>query len=1170
MNYSNSQYGVWLKGFRGDESGSWHFVINGVGATTGVSGYNLQDGDVILLNNYEDWQDFGKTPQEMLLKYITIAQRECASGNYPKIVTEDLEDALDYASAYTGTDYADANFINDKGYQINRAIKKIIVARKKLVYVPSDIGVPSDFTNDLWLNTNYQILNVGDVYDLKSRRVPEIVASSVSPENAHPPYTYKIIYGDSVELANTNSSILPITAVKEGVSLIKVGYNATDQFNRYYDKMSAVNYSYMIVNVVADKDSYIQQLNSKLTTNINVSSYDTIYFTKGNTTPFSFNINYNGNANIIVNCNGKPAMVQNNIATVNLENRANVIEVTAIEGNEVYSLYYVIDARKIYISVNNITHPNQTIGAGDEVEVGFYGIVIPVYKLATIYNPTWYAPNSLWGPTYGTRVLYDNPVLGEVATDDPSQYGISKIEHNKLKFQLTNQGYYAFTNGHINEEWWGSQLGSEKDMTAPGSPNLNAPTNRRDFSRLPDFGIDVFGNSFAVDTFKFQDKLVNLEVGRNYDLSLVIKSDSSEADGLVDVVKYTSLNEDVATVDANGRVVGRSIGTVKILAEVSGLKPAICKVVVYQAKKDERDDTDSGSGGSSSSYLPSNSTNSTKPNELVQLIGTEEGDYTSEAMNQADALKEELKTAQPQEAVNAVNNLLRDLGTEIVSERVSVNAATQVVQKTQEVVEKLSQNEGITSEQLTDVVVNAIDRVVKKARRKANSQTTQSDVQQQMKQAVVEMVQMAIRKAGEIKVQNGEAIPALSVINSLDRSLKTIKRLSEEMRQNGMDKEADELRPVLYIVLSENSEYSFSAKEFTNYKAKTSGVVTDFTGLKADTKKDNPKLKLDTNMIKKIVEQNADLDVQLGGAVITLNPRLLKQLENEGLVLQKKDVDKSSIQNMMKSMTEQGFYVKLVSNIFDINLTSGDKEIKDLSKSVRPRVVIEDARESNTSVMAVYDDTSGKWQVLPTKAEGRKFSALAPHFSKYAVVDVKVNYDDIDGNWAEKVIKNMAANGIVEPRSKRQFAPNENITRAEFAAYLVNMLGLEGSGRTTFKDIPTDAWYKNAVSLAADNNLVSGIGEGKFAPNANITRQDMAVMIASAYKNMTGKEMSGRATEFNDSKDISKYAIKAVVAAKANKIVGGFADGTFKPMKNASRGEATQMLKNLFDLSSSF
>lgn len=339
-------------------------------------------------------------------------------------------------------------------------------------------GIPEDWENDLWLNTHYQELVIGDTYQLVARRVPEIIDNALSNKVVLPTFHYEVINGESVSV---NESGL-ITANKLGTSIIKVTYDAKEVYGSTYGAVSPVNITYMAVDVI-DKNI---DTGIKLSTDIALRSYDTYYFT-GNSTQYAFKVTAENADDITVKCNNVVAKKVNDKYVVNLQNRANIIEVVAKNTVGTKKLYYVIDGRTIEINIKNVTNPDKKFQAGDKVQVSFKGITLPVYKLATIYNPQMEMPT--WGAT-ATKVYYNNKEIGKVKTNvDVSQYDLAT--KNTIEFTLPKEKNYLFNDGHIYEYWWGSGLGTEKDMTGPGEPNLNAGTVEDRFSIFPNFNISV-------------------------------------------------------------------------------------------------------------------------------------------------------------------------------------------------------------------------------------------------------------------------------------------------------------------------------------------------------------------------------------------------------------------------------------------------------------------------------------------------------------------------------------------------------------------------------------------------------------------------------------------------------------------------------------------------------
>jgi hypothetical protein len=97
--------------------------------------------------------------------------------------------------------------------------------------------------------------------------------------------------------------------------------------------------------------------------------------------------------------------------------------------------------------------------------------------------------------------------------------------------------------------------------------------------------------------------------------------------------------------------------------------------------------------------------------------------------------------------------------------------------------------------------------------------------------------------------------------------------------------------------------------------------------------------------------------------------------------------------------------------------------------------------------------------------------------------------------------------------------------------------------------------------------LVNGMGQGGFAPDANITREQMAVMIMRAFNIIENDDFSKMATDmgqrFNDGEGIAGWAYRAVLIANDLGIINGMTEDTFAPMQNATRAQAIVMLMRL-------
>ncbi|WP_182914449.1 alpha/beta hydrolase-fold protein [Paenibacillus sp. 1011MAR3C5] len=175
-------------------------------------------------------------------------------------------------------------------------------------------------------------------------------------------------------------------------------------------------------------------------------------------------------------------------------------------------------------------------------------------------------------------------------------------------------------------------------------------------------------------------------------------------------------------------------------------------------------------------------------------------------------------------------------------------------------------------------------------------------------------------------------------------------------------------------------------------------------------------------------------------------------------------------------------------------------------------------------------------------------------------------FKDIEKHWAKADIEALAAQAIVTGRAEERFAPEANITRAEFAALLVRALGLttEAADAEPFFDVPMDAWYADALAAAMKAGIAQGNGDGKFWPDKPITREEMAVFaIRALAANGSAPEEPGTVASFKDEAQISTWAIHAVKQTAGLGLLQGYPDGAFGPGIQATRAHAAVILNRL-------
>ena len=138
------------------------------------------------------------------------------------------------------------------------------------------------------------------------------------------------------------------------------------------------------------------------------------------------------------------------------------------------------------------------------------------------------------------------------------------------------------------------------------------------------------------------------------------------------------------------------------------------------------------------------------------------------------------------------------------------------------------------------------------------------------------------------------------------------------------------------------------------------------------------------------------------------------------------------------------------------------------------------------------------------------------------------------------------------------------MTRAMLVTVLWRYAGRPEAGKNPFTDVPAGQWYTEAVTWAAENGVVSGVGNGRFAPNGNITREQMA-SILFRYAKLTGLDTSkrGELAGFPDEGQVSSWAREALSWAVGEGIISGTAEGgrtILKPQGTATRAQVASIL----------
>ncbi len=177
---------------------------------------------------------------------------------------------------------------------------------------------------------------------------------------------------------------------------------------------------------------------------------------------------------------------------------------------------------------------------------------------------------------------------------------------------------------------------------------------------------------------------------------------------------------------------------------------------------------------------------------------------------------------------------------------------------------------------------------------------------------------------------------------------------------------------------------------------------------------------------------------------------------------------------------------------------------------------------------------------------------------------VNVTFSDLNENhWAYEPVAFLSQKGIVSGMGDGSFALESEVTREQFVKIIVEAFNVQGvSTNNIFTDVESGRWSEEYILAAFENGIAGGMGDGIFAPEKPVTRQDAAVMLKRVCDKY-GIELTNNEKTFSDDDKIASYAKDSVKALSGAGVINGFEDGTFRPENTLTRAQAAKMIYGL-------
>lgn len=184
-------------------------------------------------------------------------------------------------------------------------------------------------------------------------------------------------------------------------------------------------------------------------------------------------------------------------------------------------------------------------------------------------------------------------------------------------------------------------------------------------------------------------------------------------------------------------------------------------------------------------------------------------------------------------------------------------------------------------------------------------------------------------------------------------------------------------------------------------------------------------------------------------------------------------------------------------------------------------------------------------------------------FVSEAVKNSSLFVDVTANSWFYDAVKFATDKGIMSGVSSTAFEPESPITRGMFITMLYRLEGEPSTRKVTYKDVEKNSWYENSISWASQKGIANGVSDTMFAPNDNVTREQLMVFL---YRYAKQKNKSVTASNLNikkffDNKYVASYAEEAMNWAIESNLISGTSEYYLEPSGQATRAQAAVILK---------
>ncbi|GBG11505.1 hypothetical protein PAT3040_06327 [Paenibacillus agaridevorans] len=312
---------------------------------------------------------------------------------------------------------------------------------------------------------------------------------------------------------------------------------------------------------------------------------------------------------------------------------------------------------------------------------------------------------------------------------------------------------------------------------------------------------------------------------------------------------------------------------------------------------------------------------------------------------------------------------------------------------------------------------------------------------------------------------------------------------------------------------------------------------------------------LQNDLVDRILDSGKSLVIQSPIGELVLDARTVSPFAGQNIVITLEQAEGSARQTFMTLKVE-----------------ADGQAIANFDGKVKVILPYSNEISESDENLVVYRKDGNRTAIIPQAvAVNGKVTFVTRNASTFEIGYNSKPFNDVAEHWSERNIAFVATKELFLGISAEMFGPDRTMSRGMLATVLGRMIGVEATAlasASNFTDVEAGSYYAPYIAYASENGIVNGVGGGRFAPDREVTREEMANMIMGFMKHIQlAPPESIAKRKFEDEGAIAGWAVADIQHLQAAGILDGKPGNRFDPKGLVTRAEAAKVIRVLLEIS---